>query len=378
VTEDRVRPLLSVVVPVYGVEPYLRECLDSLFRDPLFRDPLLRDPTPRDPAPPDAGVDVEVVAVDDASPDGCPAILDAYARTHPGLRVVRLAANVGLGRARNAGLDAATGEYVWFVDSDDWLPAGALPAVLDALRADRPDVLLLDHVRVHDDGRVGYDASSPLLRGRRGAAPLSARPALLGVQHAAWNKVIRTDYLRRLGLRFPPGWYEDFPFSHPLLIAAGTVGVLDRVCYAYRQRPSGITHTVSDRHFEALDQYERLFATLAELGPVAAPFRPAVFRLAIDHGLVVAGNERRVPAGSRAAFFHRLADLHRRHRPAGGYPRPGGVLGLKHRMVAADAYPAYAALRSTYRALFQPRPAPATPALPPPPTPADLALALGD
>ena len=102
-----VRPTLSVVVPVYRVEGYLRECLDSILAG--------------------AGADVEVVAVDDASPDGCAAILDRYAAADPRVRVVRMAANVGLGMARNAGLDAARGEYVWFVDSDDWLPPGRSP-----------------------------------------------------------------------------------------------------------------------------------------------------------------------------------------------------------------------------------------------------------
>lgn len=323
--------LLSVVVPVYRVQPYLRQCLDSVLIE--------------------AGADVEAVAVDDASPDGCPEILDLYARAHPGMSVLHLPANVGLGAARNVGLDHATGEYVWFVDSDDWLPAGSVSAVLSALRADRPDVLLLDHVRVSDDdGRQAYDASSPLLRGVTGVGPLSRRPDLLGLQHAAWNKVVRTAYLRDLGLRFFPGWYEDFPFSHPLLIAGGTVGVLDRVCYYYRQRPSGaITRTVSDRHFDALEQYERLFAEVDRLGASAEPFRPALFRLMINHCLVIVGNDERVPPARRADFFRRMAVLYRRYLPAEGYPVPTGVTGLKHRVVAADAYWAYAALRTAYR-----------------------------
>ncbi len=326
-------PVLSVVVPVHGVEPYLRQCLDSILRE--------------------AGTDVEVVAVDDVSPDGCPAILDEAAATDPRVRVLHLPANAGLSGARNAGLAAATGTYVWFVDADDWLPPGSVPAVLAALRADGPDVLLLDHVRVHEpDGRVVLDPHSRLLRGVTGAAPLGERPALLAAQHAAWNKVIRRSALLASGIRFQPGWYEDGPFSHALLIALGPIAVLDRVCYHYRQRPEGaITRTVSDRHFEAFDQYDRLMATLDGLGRVAEPYRPAVLRLVLDHLLVIAGNPGRVPAARRGEFFHRIADFRRRHLPAGGYPVPGGVGGVKHRMVAADAFRAYAALRHAYRLL---------------------------
>ena len=144
---------LSVVVPVYRVEAYLKQCLDSVL---------------------DGDDRVEVIAVDDASPDGCGDILDAYARGHSTLRVVRLPHNVGLGLARNAGLAEATGDYVWFVDSDDWLPAGSVGAVLTALDAERPDVLLVDHLRVHEDGRRKPDASSPLLRPRSPAPRASA------------------------------------------------------------------------------------------------------------------------------------------------------------------------------------------------------------
>jgi hypothetical protein len=219
------------------------------------------------------------------------------------------------------------------------------------LRHGAQDVLLLDHIRVHEpDGRVRRDPNSSLLRGVTGAAPLADRPALLSAQHAAWNKVIRRSVLLASGIRFRPGWYEDGPFSHALLIAAGSVGVLDRVCYHYRQRVEGaITGTVSDRHFEAFEQYEQLMVTLDGLGAAAEPYRPAVLRLVVDHLLVIAGHPGRVPRARRAEFFHRIADFRRRHLPAGGYPAPGGVAGVKHRIVARDAFTAYATLRRAYR-----------------------------
>src|SRR4051812_40201069 len=108
---------LSVVVPVHGVEAYLYECLDSIVGD------VTADEEAR----------VEIIAVDDASPDRCGEMLDAYAQRCPTVRVVHLDSNVGLGLARNAGLAEATGNYVWFVDSDDRLPAGSVRAVLAAL-----------------------------------------------------------------------------------------------------------------------------------------------------------------------------------------------------------------------------------------------------
>jgi CDP-glycerol glycerophosphotransferase len=317
---------LSVVVPVHAVEAYLHECLDSIRAGLTAAE----------------NASVEVIAVDDASPDRCGAMLDAYAAAHGGLKVVHLAQNVGLGLARNAGLAEATGDYVWFVDSDDWLPAGSVRAVLTALDASRPEVLLIDHLRAHEDGRLEIDASSHLLTG-----PVTTE-RMLGVQHTAWNRIVERDYLRRNGLRFGPGWYEDVPFSHPVVIAADRLAALDRVCYHYRiGRTGAITSTRSDRHFEAFEQYDNLQQWLGtrEVDPA---LKIELFSLMISHLLVVVGNEGRMHPSRRRPFFRRVAELHRRHRPA-GYRPPSGTKGLKHRLVAVDSYPMYALMRAAYR-----------------------------
>jgi glycosyltransferase involved in cell wall biosynthesis len=318
--------LLTVVVPVYAVEGYLYQCLESI-RAGL------------DPA---ENASIEVIAVDDASPDGCGAMLDRYAARHGDLRVLHLDSNVGLGPARNAGLAAAHGRYVWFVDSDDWLPAGSVRAVLERLRESEPDVLLIDHLRIHEDGRAQADPSSPLLDG----PPDLDR--LIGLQHTAWNRILRRAFLAERDLRFPAGWYEDVPFSNPVLIAAERLDVLNRVCYHYRVgRFGAITATRSDRHFDAFRQWDRFYAWL-DSADVDPALRVRVFTLMISHLLVVAGNESRVHPSRRRAFFREIAALYRRHRPAGYLP-PDGAPGLKHRLVAVNSYALYAALRTGYR-----------------------------
>ncbi|MFI6662574.1 glycosyltransferase family 2 protein [Streptomyces sp. NPDC050523] len=93
--------LISLVLPVYGVEEFLRPCLDAILAQSLTR--------------------FEVIAVDDASPDGRPQILDEYALRDARVRVLHLATNGGLGQARNTGFEKARGAYVWFADSDDWI-----------------------------------------------------------------------------------------------------------------------------------------------------------------------------------------------------------------------------------------------------------------
>ncbi|SCL41345.1 Glycosyl transferase family 2 [Micromonospora pallida] len=350
------QPRISVVVPVHGVEAYLATCLDSILAEPY--------------------ADVEVVAVDDASPDGCGAILDGYAARDPRVRVVHLATNVGLGGARNAGLAQATGEYVWFVDGDDWLPAGSLAAVRERLAATRPDVLIIDHAEVFPGGRVVPRPSAGALAGHATPLRLADRPHLLRLAQSACTKVVRRGLLDEAALRFRGGWYEDVAYSHPLLMAADRIDVLERVCYHYRQQPQGrITVTRSDRHFEVFDQYAAVFAAVDAAGGRHDVFRPELFRLMVNHYLVILGNEARLPDASRREFFRRMVLDHRRWLPAGGYAVPDGVTGLKHRLVERDNYLAWTTLRSVHRTLGRVRrgrtpsaPAPAAAATTPVPT----------
>ena len=125
---------LSIVLPCYRVQGYLRQCLDSILSQSFG--------------------DFEIIAVDDASPDHTGAILAEYAERDPRVRVVTATENLGLGRARNLGLEHATGEYVWFLDSDDWMSEGSLAAVAGRLRETDADVLIVGWDRVHWDGVV--------------------------------------------------------------------------------------------------------------------------------------------------------------------------------------------------------------------------------
>jgi CDP-glycerol glycerophosphotransferase len=331
-------PLLSVVLPVYRVQGYLRESLDSVLGQSF--------------------TDVEVVAVDDRSPDHSGEILAEYAARDPRMKVISLTENVGLGPARNVGLAHATGKYVWFLDSDDWLAPGALAAVARRLDALAPDVLIFDHVRAHWDGRVQPSASGPLLDAAPSVFTLREYPRAIDILHVAWNRVVRRDLLTRHAFRFDSGWYEDVSFTYPVLAAAGRIAVLPRVCVYYRQRRVGaITRTVGDRHFDIFPHWQRVFALLDERGLDADELRAPLFRRMIWHYLTVLGNADRVRSRSRAEFFARAAEEYRRQLPAGGYPRPDGMEGVKHRLLARGRYRTFEAMRQAFRLVKGVRPA---------------------
>ncbi|MGN5377182.1 glycosyltransferase family 2 protein [Streptomyces lasalocidi] len=194
--------LISVVLPVYRVQEYLPECLDSILgASQSFRG-------------------VEVVAVDDCSPDDSGALLDAYAAQDQRLRVVHLPQNVGLGRARSEGLARAKGDYVWFVDSDDRLTDGALAAVAARLRRTEPDVLLVDHALVAPDGAVERNVRAHQFRGAPETFTLAERPGTLDLIMTAWSRVLRREFLLGLDLEFGHGYYEDISVTYPVLLAA--------------------------------------------------------------------------------------------------------------------------------------------------------------
>ncbi|MFD0350023.1 glycosyltransferase family 2 protein [Kitasatospora aburaviensis] len=224
------------MLPVHGVERYLPRCLDSILE-----------------ATPAGESRFEVIAVDDLSPDRCGEILDDYAARDRRLRVLHLPENQGLGGARTAALPEVRGEYVWFVDSDDWLPDGTVSALVDELaqesKRDRPaDVLLTDFVHAYPDGGTEPNpwrhvlVGSPLVEG----ATVAEHPALFRTVMSVWNKVFRREFLTGLGVSFGRGFYEDISVTYPALLAAERLRYLDRPCYFYRRgRAGAITSTAS-------------------------------------------------------------------------------------------------------------------------------------
>ncbi|AWZ09507.1 bifunctional glycosyltransferase family 2 protein/CDP-glycerol:glycerophosphate glycerophosphotransferase [Streptomyces sp. ICC4] len=320
-------PRFSVIVPAYKVQAYLQESLDS----------VLTQSYP----------DLELIVVDDASPDACGSIIDDYAARDPRVTAVHLAHNLGLGPARNAGLSRATGDYLVFLDGDDTLAPGALQAITDRLKATgSPDVLVYDYARTYWTGELVRNSLSHRLSEDGPASfRLADRPALLGMLMVVWNKTYRREYAEREGLSFPPGFYEDTPWTYPALLAAESVAVLDRVCVHYRQRRTGsILTTSTRRHLDVFDQYDRVFGYLATR-PELERWRPVVHRRMAEHFCALYADPRRLPRAARAEFFGRASALLRRYRVPG--PRPLSLSRtdrIRHALMRVGARRAYRAL----------------------------------
>ncbi len=186
-------PKLSVIIPVYNVENYLGKCLVSVIYPELE--------------------DYEIILVNDGSTDASGSICAEYAARFPALVRVITTENGGLGRARDVGIDAAAGEYLLFLDSDDYLSPDALPEMMALL--DRGfDMCFFDIRSVNEDGR--------LLKYMHGCAiegefTLESYPELLFEMPSAWNKIYRRTLFTENGIYYPGRvWYEDM-YVTPLL-----------------------------------------------------------------------------------------------------------------------------------------------------------------
>ncbi len=320
----------SVIVPVHKVRAYIRDCMESILGQSF--------------------ADLELIALDDSSPDDCGEILDEYALRDPRVRVLHLERNVGLGPARQAALGVATGEYILFVDGDDTLSPGSLAVISARLgKTGCPDVLVFDYARCHWSGRVERNMLGGLLA-ETGPQVFSIkeRPELLTLLMVVWNKAYRRQFIERYDFRFPPGYYEDTPWTYPVLLAAERIAVLDRVCVLYRQRHQGsILLSCNRKHFDVFGQYERVFA-FADAHPELAGWRPFLFGRMVDHYLAILQSPYRIPRSARAEFFYRAAAERRRFRAAqgdGGPPREMSAgQRVKNWLLAHDAYRTFAAL----------------------------------
>lgn len=326
-------PRFSVIVPAYQVQAYLHACLES----------VLAQSYP----------DFELIVVDDCSPDACGAIADEFAALDPRVRVVRLARNEGLGPARNAGMERAGGDYLVFLDGDDTLVPHALRGIADRIKeTGEPDVLVYDYARTYWTGETVRNQAAAHLT-EQGPAPfrLADRPGLLKLLMVAWNKAVRREFAVREGFAFPPGYYEDTPWTYPVLMTAGSVATLDRVCVHYRQRLRGsILGTPGERHLDVFTQYDRVFAFLQarmETHPESrkelARWRPVLYRRMADHLTTVYTRPDRLPRSLRAEFLRRARVHCRRYRvPGARAPLP---VRLRHALLRLGLRRTYGALR---------------------------------
>ncbi|MGV9757838.1 CDP-glycerol glycerophosphotransferase family protein [Streptomyces tricolor] len=335
-------PRFSIIVPSHGVAGRLSQALDSVLGQ-SFGDLQLIPVCDAPDAPADGGPPCASAAGNAGD------VAAGYAERDSRVTPVHSPPSAGLSGARNAGMRAATGTYVLFLDGDDLLLPGAL-AALDARLAEiaGADVLYAEHERVPWwEGEPTNPAAPLLAKAPKGAFAPADRPGLTGVQLPAWSAVYRRAFLTEHELTFPDGHFTDLGWGGLVTVAAERIAVLRRPVVRHRLRRQGSRLNLPGPHQHTLlDQVERVLTRAAECELPAERTGP-LFDQLFAVVLKTASRPERLPSGHRA-FFRRAARLHRRHRPA-GHRVPGGSLGVQHRLLAAGAYTAFRALRGANR-----------------------------
>ncbi len=230
--------------------------------------------------------------------------------------------------ARNAAIDAATGEYVWFVEPGDLLLPGSLARVARSIEALAPDVIVVHHSTIDATGRSHEGRHGPLLSRLAGAAHrLEERPGLTDTAPRAWNKVLRREHVLAAGARFSVG---ELTLTWPALLAAERIATVPETSYVR-------TGSYLGSPFDVFEQYD---AVMADAG---AP--ELVVPAMVRHELELL--RRRVPPGDRRAFFRRMSEGYTRHR-TGRERLPTGRVGrLRWKLVEHDAYAAFRAVEAS-------------------------------
>ena len=222
--------MISIVIPVYNVEKYLKDCMESVLAQTC--------------------TDFEVILVDDGSTDGCPGICDAYAAQDARVQVIHKA-NGGLSDARNAGTEKAAGEWILYLDSDDYLEKNALETLAKLQQEYQSDIVISNYSYLYDDHE---DIAETQYRMTTEFDNPSAMEALITgkIQNFAWGKLIRTDVAKQHS--FPKGKiFEDHYWTHEVFAEADTLVFCPVSLIHYRQRNNSISYTMNLERLDILD-----------------------------------------------------------------------------------------------------------------------------
>ena len=254
---------ISIVVPVYNASEYLQTCIDSILAN-------------------DCG-DCEVILVDDGSTDGItPALCDEIAARHPALLRVIHQDNKGPGGARNTGLEAARGEYLFFVDSDDTISPHAMETLRRAVRTTHSEIYTFQ--MASHEGKGVYTPME-ICPQYDGPFTLAEHPEMLLSQPAMWARLWRRDLFLNMHIRFPDKtWYgEDLRTVTKLMALASSIEVMPDCLYFYYIRPGSIMRSENvERNRDVLRAFEDIIEWFRDHG-LLQQYRKELCYLAVDH-----------------------------------------------------------------------------------------------
>lgn len=315
-------PFLSVMVVAWNVEAYIEECLESC-----------------------AGQvpgGHEVIVVHNASSDATLAMAQRVADRHPGLfRIVDNERNVGLGEGRNQGMRVAHGRYWLFLDGDDRFQPDALVRIAEVLAARSPELLVINFARLDERTKAVTPSRQTHLLDEGWRNSVDGRRRLLGNFGSAWNKVYARDFVRRHGLCFPEGFFEDIVWNAECIMRAGSIYVIPDVLLHYRQRPGSILASTDVRHFDTIRQHRAIVGLLAREPALKADFGDVLRDCSAAQMFSTLHTAWQIPRRLKGRYLRQLVQTLANYDALLGVRRKRG----RERAAATRIYPAYVACR---------------------------------
>ncbi len=239
---------VSVIIPVYNVEKYISQCLNSIINQSLN--------------------DIEIICVNDGSTDSSSSILEQYAHNDNRIKIINQV-NQGQGVARNNAIKQANGEYIVFVDPDDWLVDGALEKIYKFISINKADVIQFNYINYYEENKIKkYDSAAKnfkklfhydLLKNKFYICKNLGKNCLANMSMVVWNKAYSTNFIKQNNIHFAPSKHaEDHLFTLMSLLNTDKIYYLDEYLYYYRTAYGSAMNKSSDENFCIFDNIKLL------------------------------------------------------------------------------------------------------------------------
>ena len=220
---------VSVIVPCYNVEDYIDKCLLSLCNQSLK--------------------DIEIIAIDDGSKDKTGSILDDYAKKYSNLKVIHKD-NGGVSAARNDALKIASGEYIGFLDSDDWVNVHMFKKMYDHAKSNDFDIVACDTVAIYPKKEMVIHSN---IVDNQDVSKL-----LVDAYAVIWNKIYKRELLEGLTFNTKMSFCEDVLFLYEVYSRVNKVGAVNEVLHFYLQRDGSLTYTYNEKLYQLIDSMDHI------------------------------------------------------------------------------------------------------------------------
>ena len=263
------KPIISVIVPVYNVEKYLPQCLDSILCQTFSN--------------------IEIICVNDGSTDKSRKILEEYKKKDSRIRIVDKK-NGGLSSARNAGMEVAQGEFFSYIDSDDWVTPDMLEKLYDNITTFNSDISICA-VHQFDETKQKIDDSNPYYTlgyfdksfDNTTFSYKDVKPFIMDVCVMAWNKLYRRSLIEECNAKYPDGFiFEDGPFFFSIFFKTKRVSIVREFLYYYRiNRKNSIIQKAGKKFLNVIDVVEMMYDKIKDL-PDFDDFKYEFFRKKVE------------------------------------------------------------------------------------------------